>query len=271
MNINDIVKSSNSWHWLAVTVVVAAVGSVFIPEWGWRDVLDHSSRTLAGNEKRIAAKLDETRDLALVDVGAVKEATKNADDELVALRESFARLGMEALPAGASAVFTAQSRVGEALMKHKLSVVSTGAKVADRTSTLKPSVQPKPVAKKATVADAKRQLEAALASTNDPEIRRMIEADGRRMIARIEAEEKKAAAEAKNPPAPVRTAPVQAAKASFQSETLDYEVTGDFRDMFMFLLGETHKRPYYNFKDISVSCPEEGPVRLSFLLQVNHK
>lgn len=56
----------------------------------------------------------------------------------------------------------------------------------------------------------------------------------------------------------------------FKTETLDYRVAGDFRDVFMFFVAETHRTPYYNFKDISVSAGENG-MDLAFTLQVNHR
>jgi len=56
----------------------------------------------------------------------------------------------------------------------------------------------------------------------------------------------------------------------FKTETLDYRVAGDFRDVFMFFVAETHKKPYYNFKDISASVGENG-MDLVFTLQVNHR
>ena len=54
------------------------------------------------------------------------------------------------------------------------------------------------------------------------------------------------------------------------AETLDYRVAGDFRDVFMFFVAETHRKPYYNFKDISASVGENG-MDLAFTLQVNHR
>ena len=56
----------------------------------------------------------------------------------------------------------------------------------------------------------------------------------------------------------------------FKTETLGYRVAGDFRDVFMFFVAETHRKPYYNFKDISASVGENG-MDLAFTLQVNHR
>ena len=60
------------------------------------------------------------------------------------------------------------------------------------------------------------------------------------------------------------------ASLPFKTETLEYRVAGDFRDMFLFFVAETHRKPYYNYKDISASVGESG-MDLSFTLQVNHR
>lgn len=39
MNVGDSIRNSNSWHWLCAAVVAAAAASVFLPTYGWRDVL----------------------------------------------------------------------------------------------------------------------------------------------------------------------------------------------------------------------------------------
>lgn len=50
-----------------------------------------------------------------------------------------------------------------------------------------------------------------------------------------------------------------------------YRAAGDFRDIFMFLVGETHVRANYAFKDISARKNAGGDMDLSFQLQVHHK
>lgn len=200
MNVGDSIRNSNSWHWLFVAVVAAAAASVFLPTYGWRDVLQFAGRQLASDEARAQKRLDETRALAAVDVAALAKETEKAKKSLAESRAAFAKYGIEELPTDDKAVFSAQSRVGEALNLRRLRVISTGAKVA----------------------------------------------------------EKKTASSSASAPLP------------FKTETLDYRVAGDFRDIFMFFVAETHKRPYYNFKDISASVGENG-MDLAFTLQVNHR
>ena len=204
MNIGDSIRNSNSWHWLCVAVVAAAAASVFLPTYGWRDVLRFAGQQLASDEARAQKRLEETRALAAVDVAALAKETEKAKKSLAEAKAAFVKYGIEELPTGDKAVFSAQSRVGEALNRRRLRVISTEAKVTG---------------KKATSAAGRERTSAPL---------------------------------------------------PFKTETLDYRVAGDFRDVFMFFVAETHRKPYYNFKDISASVGENG-MDLAFTLQVNHR
>ena len=204
MNVGDSIRNSNSWHWLCVAVVAAAAASVFLPTYGWRDVLQFAGQQLASDEARAQKQLDETRALAAVDVVALAKETEKAKKSLAEAKAAFVKYGIEELPTGDKAVFSAQSRVGEALNRRRLRVISTEARVAG---------------KKVTSAATHERTSSSL---------------------------------------------------PFKTETLDYRVAGDFRDVFMFFVAETHRKPYYNFKDISVSAGENG-MDLAFILQVNHK
>ena len=204
MNIGDSIRNSNSWHWLCAAVVAASAASVFLPTYGWRDVLQFAGQQLASDETRAQKRLDETRALAAVDVAALAKETGKAKKSLAKAKAAFVKYGIEELPTGDKAVFSAQSRVGEALNRRRLRVISTEARVAG---------------KKVTSAATHKRTSA---------------------------------------PRP------------FTTETLDYRVAGDFRDVFMFFVAETHRKPYYNFKDISASAGENG-MDLAFTLQVNHR
>ena len=204
MNVEDCMRNSNSWHWLWATVAVAAAASVFMPTYGWRDVLEFTGRQLAADEERARKKFDETKELAQVAVAPLAKETEAAKKSLAEAKAAFAKYGIEELPTDDKAVFSAQSRVGEALNRRRLRVISTEAKVAG---------------KKVTSAATHKRTSA---------------------------------------PRP------------FKTETLEYRVAGDFRDMFLFFVAETHRKPYYNYKDISASVGESG-MDLAFTLQVNHR
>lgn len=199
MNIGDAIRNSNSWHWLATTVACAAAASAFIPTYGWRDVLAYRDTTLAARERSLQGRLQEEKRVCAIDQEDLKKQTDKARAETAQAKAAFAAYGMEELPTGDTAVFTAQSRINEALSRRKLRVVSSGAKVQEKSAAAKP-------------------------------------------VARV----------------------------PFKMKTLDYKVTGDFRDMFMFFVSETHKKPNYCFKNISVTGDPEG-MNLSFVLQVCYK
>ena len=220
MNVGDSIRNSNSWHWLCAAVVAAAAASVFLPTYGWRDVLQFAGQQLASDETRAQKRLDETRALAAVDVVALAKETGKAKKSLAEAKAAFAKYGIEELPTGDKAVFSAQSRVGEALNRRRLRVISTEAKVAERKAGKATGVSP---TRNATPRGSGTRAASSSASTPLP----------------------------------------------FKTETLGYRVAGDFRDVFMFFVAETHRKPYYNFKDISVSAGENG-MYLAFTLPVNH-
>ena len=278
MNVGDAIRNSNSWHWLCAAVVAAAAASVFLPTYGWCDVLRFAGQQLASDEARAQKRLEETRALAAVDVVALAKETEKAKKSLAEAKAAFAKYGIEELPTGDKAVFSAQSRVGEALNRRRLRVISTEAKVAEKAAVPDAAKRTVPVAarkKQLTADEFLAQSEKSAAAMKDRKLADMVLSDARKKHAQMKEAEKR------QPAAKVRKAaevPLSRNAASssaavplpFRTETLDYRVAGDFRDVFMFFVAETHRKPYYNFKDISASVGENG-MDLAFTLQVNHR
>ena len=283
MNVGDSIRNSNSWHWLCVAVVAAAAASVFLPTYGWRDVLQFAGRQLAADEERAQKRLDDTRTLAAVDVKAVAREREKAKAAMMAAKDAFATYGFEGMPTDDKAVFSAQSRVNEALSRHRLRVVSTEAKVVETPAAAKPATRKAPVRsaskKPQTPEEYLANAERAAAAMKDKQVAEMILADARKKATQMKEAEKKTGKATGMPlPRNATTRGSSTLTASspvpvplpFKTETLEYRVAGDFRDVFMFFVAETHRKPYYNFKDISASVGENG-MDLAFTLQVNHR
>lgn len=278
MTVGDAIRNSNSWHWLALAAVGAAAVSVFMPACGWRDALAYCRTELAAKERRSLDALAEAKRLSAIDGADIRRKADSVRRETAKAKADFAAYGMEPLPTGDKAVFAAQSRVGEALNGRRLRVLSTEAKVAEKSAG---AAAPQPAGnaspaksadKRMTAAEYRQAVERQAAQVKDPRLREMILADGRRQAARMESAEKSRPTERGTSAAPA--APVVQAKkpaaAPFPVETLDYRVAGDFRDIFMFFVAETHKMPNYGFRDISVSRGGSG-MDLSFVLEVGHE
>lgn len=217
MSAGDSMKTTTSWHWLAAAVAVAAVVSVFVPKYGWRDALRHRRAELAPRIKAASAKLEARKALDESDAEAPSAKASQYRARLAEAREKFASYGFDDLPSGEDAVFEAQGRVSEALAKHGIRIVSTGAKI----------------------------VAAPLVQT--PQKRT--------------GKEKKTSAKPAKP----------SIERGYSTSEVAYSASGDFRDMFMFFVGETRKRPNYSFKDISVARPDDGGATLDFVLQVNRR
>ena len=87
-------------------------------------------------------------------------------------------------------------------------------------------------------------------------------------IDRVAREARRSAKRAAAAPSAPQAAP---ARLSFKTEEVAYTVEGEFRDMFLFLVGETFRKPSYHLKDIAVTRPEGGATRMTFTLQANHR
>lgn len=232
MNAGDMVRNSNSWHWLAAVVVLSAAGSVFVPEYGWKDVLAYRSGRLEPQVRKQAERLAE---LEALREGEAIQAQQQADETrnmVEKSKEDFAAYGFEAVPQGGDAVFAAQSRVSGALAKRRIRIVSSEASVKREPVVVpvKPPEDNRHPKKTVTAAEFKRQTEQAAAKIKDKKLRE-----------------------------------------TFKTAEIDYKASGDFRDIFMFFVGETHVRANYAFKDIAVTAHDGDAMDLSFTLLVNHR
>ena len=188
MNVGDSIRNSNSWHWLCVAVVAAAAASVFLPTYGWRDVLQFAGQQLASDEARAQKQLDETRALAAVDVAALAKETEKAKKSLAETKAAFVKYGIEELPTGDKAVFSAQSRVGEALNRRRLRVISTEARVAEKAAVPDAAKRTVPVAarkKQLTADEFLAQSEKAAAAMKDRKLADMVLSDARKKHAQM--------------------------------------------------------------------------------------
>lgn len=201
MNFGDCIRRSNSWHWLATVAVLSAVGSVFLPTYGWKDALAFRRTLLEPRVRHAQTTLDGLKALDEMEALAADKATADVKARTEKLRRDFAAYGLDSIPVGDEAVFAAQSRISEALSRHRIRIVSNDAHAAKAVPrSTRPSVAPQ-----------------------------------------------------------------------FRTSEIGYVVTGDFRDMFLFLVGETHRKSNEAFRDIVVRRGEDGGMDVSFTLRVMHK
>ncbi len=226
MNVGDMLRNTNSWHWLAAVVVLSAACSVFVPKYGWKAVFDYRRTMLSPQVEKQAKRLAELEALCEDDAVVAQRQADESRKKTAKAREEFAAYGFEPVPAGEEAVFAAQGRVSAALAKRRIRIVSSDASVG-LTPPLPAIAVPR-----------------SRAGENARNVRNPVPDAGRR--------------------GPQVVAP-------FKTAEIDYRASGDFRDIFMFFVGETHVRANYAFKDISaVSRGDEG-MDLAFTLEVRHR
>ncbi len=302
MNLGDWIRNTNSWHWLFAAVVLSAVGSTYMPNCGWKDALAYRRTTLEPRIRNAKATLDGLRALDETEALAADKKAAELKTKTERIRQDFASYGLEPVPAGEEAVFAAQSRVSEALAKRRIRIVSNGASVARDEAASAPSkrtqkaasapggraVAPRPP--EMSAAEYRRQVEAQAAKMSDRAVREMFLADARRQIARMEAAERNAAKKSPSPSTGRTTAtrpsqtsatamsgravaprpPKASAAPAFRTSEIAYKAVGDFRDVFMFLVGETYGKANHSLRDISARRGEDG-MDFSFTLQVQHR
>lgn len=208
MNLGDAVRRSNSWHWLAAVVALSAVVSVFMPGWGWKDAFAYRRTALKPRVGKAQAALDALKSLDEAEASAcdAKRAVVKAKTDR--LRTEFAAYGLDPVPAGDGAVFSAQGRIAEALTKRRIKILSSEASVAGEAQKI----------------DVAALLKGGAAAPN----------------------------------------------VAFKVSEIGYKAVGDFRDIFMFLVEETHRRPNYSLGDIAVRRGDDG-MGVSFTLRVQHR
>lgn len=284
MNVVDFIRHSNSWHWLAAVVALSAIGSAFMPTYGWKSACTYRRASLEPRIRQAQATLDGLKALDATEALAADKATADIKTRTKKLKRDFAAYGLDPIPVGDEAVFAAQSRISEALSKHHVRIVSNDASVAMAAGATAlsdavnapPSDSSKAIAQpQMSAAEYRRQVEAQASKMSDRAMREMFMADARRQIARLEQAEKNAAAKAAKtatlPKSPERRLSRPSVAPQFRTSEIGYKVTGDFRDVFLFLVGETHRKSNEAFRDIVVRRGEDGGMDVSFTLRVMHK
>lgn len=284
MNVVDFIRHSNSWHWLAAVVALSAIGSAFMPTYGWKSACTYRRASLEPRIRQAQATLDGLKALDATEALAADKATADIKARTKKLKRDFAAYGLDPIPVGDEAVFAAQSRISEALSKHHVRIVSNDASVAMAAGATAlsdavnapPSDSSKAIAQpQMSAAEYRRQVEAQASKMSDRAMREMFMADARRQIARLEQAEKNAAAKAAKtatlPKSPERRLSRPSVAPQFRTSEIGYKVTGDFRDVFLFLVGETHRKSNEAFRDIVVRRGEDGGMDVSFTLRVMHK
>ena len=266
----DFLAKTNSWHWLAAAVVVSALASGFL--WQRQIAAVRAERDPALT--RMARHLESLRALLPEGPETLDRQTDTLKTRLTALRQEVAKAGFAPIPEGAESVLATKNAVERALAARNLRVLSSAF-----AAVPEPSARKSPAARAAATRAAQpvsaeayaREVQRAAAKLPD-NMRADFMRDAQRKIAQLKAAEARAAKRAAKRPAAAAPAPKAApVRLPFRSEEMAYVAEGDFRDIFLFFVGETFKKPPYHFKDIAVSRPDEGALRLTFTLQANYR
>lgn len=263
----DILSKTNSWHWLAAAVAVSVAVSGFLWHRQVSAVRAERDPALA----RMARHLETLRVLPPGGPEALDRQSAALKTRLAALRQEVDAAGFAPIPEGAESVLATKNAVERALAARNLRVLSSAfAAVEEPDSRGKPA-EPALAAQSLTADAYAREVQRAAAKIPD-KMRADFMRDAQRKIAQIKAAEARAAKRAAKRPAVATAAPKAApARLPFRTEEMAYVAEGDFRDIFLFFVGETFAKPPYHFKDIAVTRPAEGPLRLTFTLQANYR
>lgn len=264
----ELLAKTNSWHWLAAALVVCGVVSAYL----WNRQVEAVRAERDPALVRMSAHLEALRALLPDGPETLDAQTASLKTRLEALRQEVVDAGFAPIPEGADAVLATKNAVEQAMAARNLRVLSADfvaaqpvARGNSAKSTARPAAQP--VSADAYAREVQRAAAKMPANMRDDFLR-----DAQRKIAQLKAAEARAAKRAAKTPAAAAAKPKAApARLPFKTEEMEYAVAGDFRDIFLFFVGETFKKPPYHFKDIAVTRSDAGTLRLSFTLQANYR
>ena len=259
---------TNSWHWLAVALVVCGAVSAYL----WNRQVEAVRAERDPALARMAAHLESLRALPPEGPKTLDAQTAALKTRLEALKQEVADAGFAPIPEGADSTLITKNTVDRAMAARNLRVLSSDF-VAAQPTTRGKSAQPAAKAAAQPVSAEAYAREVQRAAAKMPEsMRADFLRDAQRKIAQLKANEaREAKRAAKRPAATAAKAKAAPVRLPFKTEEMDYAVEGNFRDIFLFFVGETFKKPPYHFKDIAVTRSDAGTLRLTFTLQANYR
>lgn len=263
----DFLAKTNSWHWLAAAVAVSALVSGFLWQRQIAAVRAERDPALA----RMARHLESLRALPPGGPASLDRQTATLKTRLKALEQEVDAAGFAPIPEGAESTLATKNAVERALAARNLRVLSSAFAAVPEPAARAKGVSAKPAVPKVLTADAyAREVQRAAAKLPD-NLRADFLRDAQRKIAQLKAAEARAAKRAAVRPAAAPAPKAAPARLPFRTEEMAYVAEGDFRDIFLFFVGETFKKVSHHYKDIAVTRPAEGPLRLTFTLQANYR
>jgi hypothetical protein len=268
----NIIDKTNSWHWLGIAVAVSALASLLV----WRQVFRHIARKHDPVVQRQQAHLEELRLLSEDQVETLNLQTGEADKRLERLRAEIRATGMQPIPEGTQSLLAVKNTIDGALAENRLRVIGSEVRVpAPAPAAGAPSASPAPEAARQPAQTPARSYEEALNAIKDPKLRAMALAEEKRR----RKGEAPAAAPAQAPSAPAArgakpapaSPPPPGVALPFKTQDVNYTVEGEYKNMFLFLVGQSFKKPSYQLRNIAVSRAPEGGMRMTFVAQVNYR
>jgi hypothetical protein len=264
------INKTNSWHWLGIAVAVSALASLLV----WRQVFRHIARNHAPVVRRQQAHLEELRLLSEDQVAALNLQIDEANKRLERLRAGIRASGMQPVPEGTQSLLAVKNAIDGALAENRLRVINSEIRVpVPAPAAGGPAAPAAPDAARQPAQTPARSYEEAIRSIRDPKLREMALAEERRRRkgaapAPAQAPSGPAARGAK--PAPASPPPPDVA-LPFKTQDVNYTVEGEYKNMFLFLVGQSFKKPSYHLRNIAVSRVPEGGMRMTFVAQVNYR
>ena len=265
-------SKTNSWHWLAAAVAVSALASGFL--WHRQVAAVRAERDPA--LARMARHLETLRALLPEGPATLDRQTAALRTRLEALRQEVGKAGFAPIPEGTESTLATKNAVERALAARNLRVLSSAFAAVDAPAARAggaASSAARPASAKILTAEAYARETQRAAAKLQGDLKADFLRDAQRKIAQLKAAEARAAKRAAKRPAAAAaaTAAPAPARLPFRTEEMASVAEGDFRDIFLFFVGETFKKAPYHFKDIAVTRPAEGPLCLTFTLQANYR
>lgn len=230
-------RQSNSWHWLLAAMALSLVVALWLCYLVWNKIPERNDPEVVGKLEGMAAAVEELKLLAEEDVYVFEHQASEIQRRLIAYEAAAEKVVGKPIPEGEQSVLMLSNEINRALLRHELRVIE------------------------------QEQIEVR----EMPDFRQAGGSARNRGNAPDRPEEQAALAAAAEAAAAAGGDETVAGGLPFSTREFRYVVEGQYKHMFMFLVRQSHLKPSYHFKDITITpAPQQAGMRMEFTLQIHY-
>ncbi|MEM7010589.1 MAG: hypothetical protein AAF585_03805 [Verrucomicrobiota bacterium] len=222
-------RNTNSWHWLLMALLLCQIVAGLFCYFVWTKTPEKNDPELVAKLQAMESRLNDLQLLHEQDATVLEHQAAQIMERVNAYEAAAREKVGQPIPEGEQWVLTLSNEIKSALLKHELRIIEQEQEEVRKVDA--PSVSDPAAAR------GRPEVAQALAQ------------------AAAQAEAKKAEQSEQGLP--------------FNTREIHYVVEGDYEQMFMFLVRQSHLKPSYHFKDIKILPAQQSGMRMEFTLQIH--